>query len=120
MLRLFRHVLLLLVAVAVIGGTTSELARAAKYGPVAAMADMPCDMTMPSAMSGDDAKPMAPCKGMTPDCIKQMGCVTVQALPAHFSAHESAVEYGAVDYWASHGELVSLDHEPEPIPPRTA
>jgi len=118
--RLLRHLLLLLVAFALVGGTTSELAHAAAYSPVAAMAEMPCDMAMPTSASGDGSAPMAPCKGMTADCIKQMGCVTVQALPAHFSAHESAVEYGAVDYWASHGELVSLDHEPEPIPPRTA
>ena len=120
MTRLLRHLLLLLVAFALVGGTTSELARAAAYGPVTAMAEMPCDMAMQTAASDDDAVPMAPCKGMTADCIKQMGCVTVAALPVPFSAHESAVEYGAVDYWASHAELVSLDHEPEPLPPRTA
>ncbi|MDB5363174.1 MAG: hypothetical protein JWO51_4471, partial [Rhodospirillales bacterium] len=68
----------------------------------------------------DDAAPMTPCKGMTADCIKQMGCVTVAALPVPFITHESAVQYGAIDYWASHPKLVSLDHEPEPLPPRTA
>jgi hypothetical protein len=83
------------------------------------MAEMPCDRAMPTSKSGDSA-PTAPCKGMTAEGIKQMGCVSVQALPAHFSAHESAVEYGAVDYWSSHGELVSLVPEPEPLPPRTA
>lgn len=119
MQRIFRHILLLLVASALVGGTTSELAQAA-YGPVAAMADMPCDMTMPISASGDDAAPMTPCKGMTADCIKQMGCVTVAALPVPFITHESAVQYGAIDYWASHPKLVSLDHEPEPLPPRTA
>ncbi|HLZ66547.1 MAG TPA: hypothetical protein VKQ29_09965 [Aliidongia sp.] len=120
MIRLLRHLLLLLVAFAIIGGTTSELARAAAYGPVAAMADMPCDMAMPTSASGGDATPMAPCKGMTADCIKQMGCVTVQALPAHFISHETAVQYSTVDYWASFSKLVSLAPEPEPLPPRTA
>jgi hypothetical protein len=120
MLRLFRHLLLLLVAFAIIGGTPSELARATGYGPVAAMTDMPCDMTMPTSASGGDATPTAPCKGMTADCIKQMGCVTVAGLPAHFLIHESAVQYSAIDYWASFSKLVSLDPEPEPLPPRTA
>ena len=120
MSRIFRHLLLLLVAFALVGGTASELARAAEYGPVAAMADMPCDMTMPASASGGDATPMAPCKGMTADCIKQMGCVTVAALPVPFTTHETVVQYGAIDYWSSHSELVSLDHEPEPLPPRTA
>jgi hypothetical protein len=120
MTRLLRHLLLLLLAFALVGGTTSELARAAAYGPVAAMADMPCDMTMPTSASGSDATPVAPCKGMTADCIKQMGCVTVQALPVPFMTHETAVQYSAVDYWASFSKLVSLALEPEPLPPRTA
>lgn len=120
MSRIFRHLLLLLVAFALVGGTASELARAAEYGPVAAMADMPCDMATPASASDGDATPMAPCKGMTADCIKQMGCVTVQALPAHFMVHESAVRYSAIGYWTTLSKLVSLDSEPEPLPPRTA
>jgi hypothetical protein len=120
MSRIFRHLLLLLVAFALVGGTASELARAAEYGPVAAMADMPCDMTTPASASGGDATPMAPCKGMTADCIKQMGCVTVAALPVPFITHESAVQYSAIDYWTTFSKLVSLEPEPEPLPPRTA
>jgi hypothetical protein len=118
--RILRQLLLLLVAFAIVVGTTSELARAAAYSPIAAMADMPCDMDMPTSASGDDAAPVAPCKGMTADCIKQMGCVTAAALPVPFITHESIVQYGAIDYWASHSKLVSLHHEPEPLPPRTA
>ena len=44
------------------------------------MGDMPCDMAMPMADAGHGA-PMAPCKGLTPECIKQMGCVANVALP---------------------------------------
>jgi hypothetical protein len=82
------------------------------------MAGMPCDMAMPASASGD-TKPMAPCKGMTPDCIKLMGCVTVSALPARYLTHELAVQYSMIGYWASFSKLASLDREPEPLPPRT-
>ncbi len=64
--------------------------------------------------------PQVPCKGMTSDCIKQMGCVAVTALPAHFLSHESIVQYSAIEYWSSMSELAGLDHEPEPLPPRMA
>jgi hypothetical protein len=119
MLKAVRHFLVLLIAFAIVGGTTSELARSAQYvvAPMT-MAGMPCDMAMPAAASGD-TKPMPPCKGMTPDCIKLMGCVTVTALPARFRIHEITVQYSAVDYWTVSSELASLDHEPEPLPPRT-
>jgi hypothetical protein len=118
MFRLLRHILLLLVAFAIVSGTTSELARSAQYGSILVTAGMPCDMAMPTSASGD-TKPMAPCKGMTPDCIKAMGCVTVSALPAHFLTHESTIQYSTIDYWTSFSKLISLDHEPEPLPPRT-
>jgi hypothetical protein len=118
MLKILRHILLLLVACAIVSGTTSELARSAQYGSVLVSAGMPCDMTMPSSISGE-MKPMTPCKGMTPDCIKAMGCVTVSALPAHFLTHESTMRYSAIDYWTSHSKLAGLDRQPEPLPPRT-
>jgi hypothetical protein len=117
MLRVFRHILFLLVAVALVGGTPLELAHAAQYGAMPAAAGMPCDMAMPAS---GDTKPMTPCKGLTADCIKQMGCVSVDALPAHFAAHTTTVQYSAVGYWTVVSELASLDGKPEPLPPRTA
>lgn len=120
MLRVLRQILLALVAVAFVGGTTADLARAAETGPFMATMDAPCCMGMPMSASGGDAKPMTPCKGLTADCIKQMACVTIDALPAHFTADVSAVQYAMIDYWSPLSELVSLDHQPEPQPPRTA
>ncbi len=114
---MFRRILLLLVAFAIIGGTTSEVARSAEYGGLMAMAGMPCGMAMPASIAGD-TKPM-PRKGMTADCIKQMGCVTATALPAPFLTHASTVRYSAVDYWTPVIRLAGLIHEPEPLPPRT-
>ena len=120
MVRVLRHILLALVAFALVGGTTTDFARAAAYGPVVAAMDAPCDMAMPMSASGDDAKPMTPCKGLTADCIKQMGCVTAVGLPVPFTPPETTVEYAAVAYWASLFRLVSLDRQPEPQPPRAA
>jgi hypothetical protein len=118
MLKAVRHILVLLIAFAIVGGTTSELARSAQYTAPMTMAGMPCDMAMPASASGD-TKPMPPCKGMTPDCIKLMGCVTVTALPARFLTHEMTVQYSTVAYWKASSKLAGLDHEPEPLPPRT-
>jgi hypothetical protein len=120
MVRAFRHILLVLVAFAVVGGTTSEFALSAAHGTVAAMTDAPCNMAMPDQASGGGTMPMPPCKGMTSDCIKQMGCVTVVGLPAYFHTHETVVQYGTVDFWLPPSKLESLDLAPEPQPPRTA
>ena len=108
------------VALAIVGGTTPDLAGSAEYGPIMATMDAPCDMAMPMSASGDAPTPMAPCKGLTADCIKQMGCVTAIGLPAHFLTHETAVQYATVAYWSPLTRLVSLDLQPEPQPPRTA
>jgi hypothetical protein len=118
MARVLRQILLLLVAFPVVSGTTWEAARAAQFTAATVAAGAPCDMAM-TASPSDDTKPMAPCKGMTPDCMKQICCVTATALPAHFLTLASTVWYGAIDYWVSTAELAGLDRQPEPLPPRT-
>ncbi len=62
---------------------------------------------------------MMPCKGMTPDCIKQMGCVTDAALPARLVSTAFAAHFTVVDYWSALAELTDLVRTPEPLPPRT-
>jgi len=118
MLRVVRHILVFLIAFALVGGTTSEFAHAAQYAAPMTMAGMPCDMMMPAA-GADHGKPMAPCKGMTPDCIKVMGCVTAAALQARFVGHEFAVNFITVDYWTALSRLADHVSTPEPLPPRT-
>ena len=119
MYKAFRHILLLLVAVAFVGGTTTELARSAQFGLTASATGMPCDtMTMPTSAAGD-AQPMQPCKGMAPDCNKLMGCITVDAAPVQFQTLASIVQYSVIDYWTPASVLTSSDLEPEPLPPRT-
>ena len=117
-MRVLRQLLFVLIAFAMVGGTTTQLARSAQYTAPMTMAGMPCDMMMPAA-GADHGKPMAPCKGMTPDCIKQMGCVTDVALPARLMSHEFAARFTTVDYWSALSQLAALDRTPEPLPPRT-
>jgi hypothetical protein len=116
--RVFRHFLFVLIAFAIVGGTTTQLAQSAQYAAPMTMAGMPCDMMMPAA-GADHDKPMAPCKGMTPDCIKVMGCVTTAALSARFVSHEFAAKFTTVNYWTALSTLADLVSTPEPLPPRT-
>jgi hypothetical protein len=115
MLRRLRLFLLVLIAFAVVGGTSTQLAQLAPM----TMAGMPCSMAMPDADAGHGA-PLAPCKGMTADCIKQMCCATVVALPARFVTIEVADHFSDVDYWSAWSKLANFVREPEPLPPRTA
>ncbi|HZX82576.1 MAG TPA: hypothetical protein VFF19_03345 [Reyranella sp.] len=138
MLKLLRHVLFLIVAAALLGGTVSGAAPVPAYAAAATThaemaAGLPCSMAMSDSKSADtkmadtkpantkpaNTKPGAPCQGMTKDCIDQMGCIAVTALPAHFLIHDSTVRYSSVDYRVSPARLDSLDLVPEPLPPRT-
>jgi hypothetical protein len=118
MLRIVHRLLLMLVAFAIVSAPTAQMTPPATSNVPITMADMPCDMTTPT-VSAAHGKPMTPCKGMTPDCIRQMGCVTVSALPAHLLIYEATVQYSIIDYWTAMSKLASLDREPEPLPPRT-
>jgi hypothetical protein len=118
MLRVLRQLLFVLIAFAIVGGTTTQFTMAA--GRVAPMttAGMPCEMMMPAA-GMDHGKPMAPCKGVTPDCLKLMGCVADIALPARLVNTELAVHVSAVEYWSTLSGQTGLASTPEPNPPRT-
>ena len=115
MVHRLRQLLLVLIAFAFIGGTSSQLARSAEYATPMVMSGLSsCDMMM-----SQDDKPVTPCKGMTSDCIKQMGCVTDAALPARAVNLDIAVHFSSVDYWSAWSTLADFVREPEPLPPRT-
>lgn len=118
MLRTGRRLLLALVAFALIGGTTSQLALATANSAYMSIATMPCDMAMPGMDAGHH-KPMPPCKGLTPDCIKQMGCVANTALPPHLVGFERSMQGRLVDYWPTRPNFAGAENAPEPLPPRT-
>jgi hypothetical protein len=118
MLRFVHRFMLVLIAFAIVGGTSVQLAQSAQYVAPVTMAGMPCDMMMPMADAGH-GKPMLPCKGLTPDCIKQMGCLVAVALPARPAGTEFAVPFSMVDYWPAWSAMAGADRTPEPLPPRT-
>lgn len=119
MLRVAYRLLLVLIVFAVIGGPTVQLAQPALSMAPTMMTDMPCGMAMPVADAGHGA-PMAPCKGLTPECIKQMGCIVTVALPARLADIVTAVLFSPVAYWSARSEMIGVTREPDPLPPRTA
>ena len=116
MLKVAHRFLLVLIVFAVIGGPTGHLAQSA---PSMTMADTPCYMAMPMADAGHGA-PMAPCKGMTPECIKQMGCVVDVALPARLADIGAVFAFSPVTYWSARSLMAGVAREPERLPPRMA
>lgn len=119
MLLIARRILAALIALAMVGGTTGQLARAAQYAASMTMPGVPCDMTQPAVHEGQGT-PMVPCKGLTPGCIKQMGCVAEIGLPTPLLRGESVVAFAVVDYWSVRSDLDGVVPQPEPLPPRTA
>jgi hypothetical protein len=115
MLRIIRLTLAALIAVAFVLGAMGSIASA---NSSMALATSPCGMeqSMPHA---NDTKPMAPCKGIKSDCVNQMDCISLTALPAPVVSFRSIVQYGLIDYRISFSKLDSLDLTPEPLPPRT-
>lgn len=61
-------------------------------------------------------KPL-PCKGIMPDCVKQMGCLGSPNLPERPAALYRPVSYRIVAYWAPFPMLSSRDVEPDFFPP---
>jgi hypothetical protein len=117
--RLARHLLAVLLVFAFIGGPTVHLAQPALYSAPTTMADMPCD-GMASMADAGQGTPMAPCKGLTPDCIKQMGCVADVGLPARLATAGDPVTFSKVAYWTTGSVMAGVVRQPEPLPPRTA
>jgi hypothetical protein len=117
-IRFVHRLLLVLIAFAFVGGTTMKLAQAAQdVGPMT-MACASGEMMMPSSNS-EHEKPAIPCKGMTPDCVKQMGCVTDIALPAQLASDVVVWQSHRIDYWSTWSALAGVVRVPEPLPPRT-
>lgn len=126
MLKIAHRLLLVIVAFALVGATSIQLAQSARFAASDASAGMPCDMMMQmDAVAGQtmadegQGTPMAPCKGMTPDCIKQMGCITDVGFPARLTVAGFSVTSIQVSYWHSRPAMMGLANTPEPMPPRT-
>jgi hypothetical protein len=61
-------------------------------------------------------KPL-PCRGIMPDCVKQMGCLGSPSLPERSDAVYEPVSYRIVKYWLPCSVLSGRDIEPDLFPP---
>ena len=58
-----------------------------------------------------------PCKGISLDCAKQVGCISSPALPAPSTALGSPTAYGRVAYWPPLASRAGLSIKPALFPP---
>jgi hypothetical protein len=58
-----------------------------------------------------------PCKGISLDCAKQLGCISLPALPAPSNALTSPTVYGHVVYWSLLASRAGLTLKPDLFPP---
>ncbi len=60
-----------------------------------------------------------PCKGISLDCAKQLGCISSPALPAQSTALGTLTVYGRVAYWPLATLQAGLSIKPDLFPPIT-
>jgi hypothetical protein len=121
-----RRLLIVLSALAFLAGAAvqampSARLMAAACGDAALTATSDCcakmamqDHAMPSPMK------QVPCKGISLDCAKQLGCISSQALPAPSTALGSPTAYGYVAYWPPLAWRAGLSLKPDLFPPIAA
>ena len=78
---------------------------------------MSAGMDCPEMATAHKQVPKPPCKGMTLDCIAQMGCVVPMTFeePRSMTEHVDASQLAAT--WPITPALAGLDVAPEPEPP---
>ncbi len=124
LIGLLRQVAIVLTGLAFLGGGTiqalppSDLLSPPMQDAMDAMttmADCP-HVRMPQSHMPAPIGPM-PCKGMTLDCMKWMGCIGFPSLPTPVGQASAPVEYGPVAYWSAVwlGDGVSI--KPDLLPP---
>jgi hypothetical protein len=58
-----------------------------------------------------------PCKGISLDCAKQVGCISSPALPAPSTALGTPTVYGRAAYWPPATSRIGLSVKPDLFPP---
>jgi hypothetical protein len=66
---------------------------------------------------GDSMPLPLPCKGNMLDCVKQMGCLGIPALPDRSAAVSVPIAYSIVAYWAPCPALSGQNVKPDLFPP---
>lgn len=119
MIRFLNCIFFVLIGSAMIGGPSVQFAHSAMIEPPSAIAVMPCDMAAMPVADAASGKPMVPCEGFTPDCIKQMGCIVGVAILVVSAAFDREVLFATLDFWQTRSILIGTDHAPDLMPPRT-
>lgn len=60
-----------------------------------------------------------PCKGIMPDCVKQMGCIGSPNLPSRIAELQTSASYSSVIYWPLTERRAGIATRPDLLPPRT-
>src|SRR5216683_7637658 len=98
-----RLIALLSVLAFVSGMTTQAMPSAEAFGltkanSATAKAEPECPRMAMDHSDRGVPKPL-PCKGIMPDCVKQMGCLGSPSLPERSDAVYEPVSYRIVAYW---------------------
>lgn len=116
--RSLRWLVLVLVGLAFLGGTTVQAMPPSSVAALATASNlMPGCAEMPMA---HEKNMPAPHKGITPDCVKLMQCLGTPDRPVDGWLNEAPVTYAAVAYWSTDWRLSGLSYPPSPFPPRSA
>ncbi len=116
--RSLRWLILVLVGLAFLGGTTVQAMPPSSVAAVAT-ADNPMPGCAEMPMAQETNAPV-PHKGITPDCVKLMQCLGTPDRVVKTWLNEAPVTYAAVAYWSTDHPLTGLSHPPSPFPPRSA
>jgi hypothetical protein len=103
---------------AFVGGMTLQLmpAKAAFAAAGTLTTESDCQhMAMPPSQAVPSHT--MPCKGMDPECIKQMGCLGTPSLPLQLIADFLPFVYDAVAYWMPAKSSGGRSIKPELLPP---
>src|SRR6266851_8860938 len=94
-------------------------AEALGLTPVAKAADVDEHCPRMAAEHPDQGMPpLMPCKGIMPDCVKQMGCIGSPNVPSRSAEMRRRVSYTTVIYWSLTEYRTGLSVEPDLFPPR--
>ena len=103
-----KRLLTLGLALAFLVGVTGQLMPSS-------MAETP--MTVSADTAWGCAAPHAPCTGHTQNCVDNIGCVTVSALPTSPASIAAPVEWTSLGYDLAPESLAGIFVKPELSPP---
>jgi hypothetical protein len=121
--RTLRQLIVVLTIFAFLSGTVVQampMLQANGQPSAVAMkvAKSPCDHMAAMEQSGKAAPGQKmPCKGITPGCMKQIGCIGLPGIPARAEVLAEPLAYSSVVSWPPELILGGLSLEPDLFPP---